>query len=382
MKPLQVIQEKKTELFKNLVLVVLLSVGVSLLANYLSTSYPSSRCLLWISIACILLVSIIYVISFYKGKSFVVETESLFIVDNNGNPIVIPRYTMNEDMNRAIKSVFSENKTLMQLWKDSFVKSSIRVKDTFYMSDYPPMGEKIVCFVGEVVEYVFIHKLSLKQSSYFNSFDESNLEILKREDIADYLLKNRVLEMISKPYDQRDKFTSGQDDRQGPGKVVAIYSDGAVYSLFDLKMPKKTSMSKKGKKLIIKNRNYTLKFTHNYQGFSGNTATKFSQLYLGKDFDDIRTFIFKPRLEIKLNPFFFLFWKDWKYMKWIDTICEEFYNYFSFEEFLNDIGYETALTIVLTGKNLTKKASGVKEKPDEKKGKIEKIEIVQDDYLE
>lgn len=385
MKPLQVIQEKKSELFRHLVLVVLLSVGVSLLANYLSSSYSSNRWLLFSSIACIVLVSIIYVISFYKSKSFVIETTSLFIVDNNGDPIEIPRYKLSQKMFEAIKSVFSENKTHEQLWQDSFAKSSIKEKGTSNLSDYPPMNKKIVHFVGEVIEYSFIDWLSTEQSDYFNSFDDdNNLETIEREDIADYLLQNRVLEMISKPYDQREKFMNNQSDRtgEGKGKVVAMYRQGTMYNHFDLIMPKNTTMFKKGKKLIIKNRNYTLKFTHNYKGFSGVTATMFEQLYLGKDLRAVNTFIFTPRLEIKLNPFFFLFWKDWKYMKWIDIISEEFYSFFSYEEFLNRIGYEKALTIVLFGKNLKKKSESVKEESKERNEKIGTIEIVQEDYLE
>ena len=31
-------------------------------------------------------------------------------------------------------------------------------------------------------------------------------------------------------------------------------------------------------------------------------------------------------------------------MKWIDDISEEYSNYFSFDKFVNRIGYETALT--------------------------------------
>ena len=46
MKPLHLIHEKKLDLYKNIVLVTLLSVGVSLCANYLSDRYQSNMLLL------------------------------------------------------------------------------------------------------------------------------------------------------------------------------------------------------------------------------------------------------------------------------------------------------------------------------------------------
>ena len=110
-------------------------------------------------------------------------------------------------------------------------------------------------------------------------------------------------------------------------------------------------MYKEGNKLVIKNRNYTLKFSHNFIGFNANLPVGFHELYLGHNFRDIVVYGFQPEIEIKLNPFFFLFWKDWKYMKWIDVVSEKFTDYFSFKAFVGRIGYETALTKTIMDAN-------------------------------
>lgn len=53
--PLNTIREKKDYLYKNLILVALLSVGVSLLANYYTNSYPFCDIPLWTGLACVVL---------------------------------------------------------------------------------------------------------------------------------------------------------------------------------------------------------------------------------------------------------------------------------------------------------------------------------------
>lgn len=366
MKPLHVIQEKKSDLYKNLLLVVLLSAGISLCANYFSNTYTSNKSLLYGGIVCICIVIVAYVTSFYKSKSFVIKTDSLFVVKKDGLLLPINRYRFSEEMNRDLRSVFSENKTFENMWIDAFAKhtgvekkspqstpiSESKKSASFFavmkkttQTDFEKRNQKAIDFVGELIEYVFIDWLSLQQSSYFDSFEGSELETLTREKIADYLLQNRVLEMISKPYEERENFINSENNgNANDGEVLVVFNGDTVFNHFDLQLPKKSSMYKDGKKLVIKNRNYTLRFSHNFIGFNANLPLGFSELYLGHDFRDIVVYGFRPELEIKLNPFFFLFWKDWKYMKWIDVVSEKFTDYFSFKAFVNRIGYETALT--------------------------------------
>jgi len=343
MKPLHLIHEKKLDLYKNIVLVTLLSVGISLCANYLSDRYKSNMLLLIGGLLCVLIVIIAYVVSFYKSKTYVIKTDCVFVTGKDGLLIPIDRYWLSEEMDRDLRSVFSENKVFKDLWMKAFDK---RI-DSESKAKYVPVfnNKEIVGFVGELVEYVFIEWLSLKQSSYFNGFDDGDLEILTRDKISKYLLQNRVLEMISKPYNEREQFAKDNNSKKTEkGKVCSIYSGGIIYQQFDLQLPKKSSLFKESGKLIIKNRNYTLKFTHNFKGFNANLPHRFHKLYLKQDFRDICVYEFSPELEIRLNPFFFLFWKDWKYMKWIDVVSEKFTDSFSFEEFVNKIGYEIALT--------------------------------------
>ncbi|MBO7477139.1 MAG: hypothetical protein J6U04_04305 [Salinivirgaceae bacterium] len=352
MKPLHLIQEKKQDLYKNTILVTLLSVGVSLCANYLSKLYESNVFLIVSGIICILIVMIAYVVSFYNSKTYKIKTECVFVTGKDGVLFPINRYWLNEEMYRDLRSVFSENKVYKDLWMKAFSKPIDSESKNKYVPIYK--NKEIVGFVGELIEYVFIEWLSLEQSSYFNGFNDSDLKILTRDKVSKYLLQNRVLEMISRPYNEREKLTKdNQPDDEG--EVYSMYGDDdVIYNRFDLRLPKNSYLFKENGKLTIKNRNYTLKFTHNFNGFNANLPYGFHKLYLKHNFEDICVYEVSPELEIRLNPFFFLFWKDWKYMKWIDIVSEKFSEDFSFDAFIKRIGYESSLTGKIIDDNKTR----------------------------
>lgn len=345
MKPLITVKERKDQLYKNLVLVSLLSVGVSLLANSLSNKFNSNNLLLWIGLTLIGIVVIAYLISFYKNKEYVITEESLFITTKDGAFMPIERFNISREMGKVLVSVFNENSIYKEKWLNAFKEKHIKdIKESIVYN------KEIKKFVGELVEYIFLHKLSLEQSSFFNGKEEG-VEVLTRERISDYLLQNRFLEMISKPYSDREAFAKHQDNNN-EGTICAMFSGGVIYDRFELKLPKGTSLHKnKNGVLVIKNNNYTIYFKHGFDGFATNLPVSFERYYLKKDFQDISVHLFKPEIKIKLNPIFFLFSRNWKKMNWIDVICEEFSDYFSFDRFIEKIGYEYALTNITVAKN-------------------------------
>ncbi len=347
MKPLHILKEKKQDLYKNLLLVVLLSTGVSLCVNYICSSFLSNTLILWCGIGCVLLVVIAYIVSFYKSKSFTIKTDCLFITDKNGNLVDIDRYGVSNNTKFVLNSVCAENRVYEQLWTGAFAQQRITTKSGYiHINKGVGNNERIIDFVGELIEYLFLQWFSVQQMDYFSSYNEKDITTLTRERVADYLLQNRILEMISKSFLEREKFLEGTNitpdnyDREPP---LMVYRQGFLYNKFDLKLPKHSSLKRVNGILVIKNRNYTIKFKHGFGGYNSSLPKRFEELYL-KQHCDLSVFGFYPELEIKLNPLFFLFRSSWKYMDWIDILGEEFHNNFSFKKFIKHIGYEEALT--------------------------------------
>ena len=120
MKPLKIVEERKNQLLKNLVLVSILSIGISLLANFFSKKYDSNNLLLWIGLSLIFIVIIAYLVSFYKSKECVIKEKALFVTDMEGRFVPIKRYGFSQDMNVSLLSVFNENSTFEDKWIKAF----------------------------------------------------------------------------------------------------------------------------------------------------------------------------------------------------------------------------------------------------------------------
>lgn len=350
MKPLKVFEEKKNQLFKNLVLVSLLSIGISLLANFFSTKYAANVILFWTGLSLIVIVIIAYLVSFYKGKEYILKEKSLFVIDKECHFVPIKRFRFSEEMGKTLLSVFKENKTFEDKWRKALTTTTTTTIEEFEKNSLFN-NKDFIGFVGELLEYMFLNRLSLLQADYFNT-NSKDFEVLTRDKISHYILQNRILEMISKPFEERSAFSDSHSTREDIGKTVYMVADGVVYERFELKLPKGTTIKKdKNNTLVIKNRNYSLYFKHGFSGFATVTPTRFCEFYLNKDFRDVSEYNLEPELKIKLNPFFFLFSWNWKNMNWIDVICEEFSDYFSFDRFIEKIGYEYALTNITVAKN-------------------------------
>lgn len=351
MKPLNVIKERKDQLFRNLVLVSLLSIGISLLANFFSNKYNVNNILFWIGISLVFIVVLFYLVFFYKSKEYSIKEESLFITDKKGIFLPINRFRLSEDMHNSLSSVFKENNTFKEKWVNAFREKEIKNNEEFKKM-HVSNNKDVIGFVGELIEYIFLKKLSVITVDYFNTKSDE-IEVLTRNRISDYVLQNRILEMISKPFEERSAFSNNQSNIKEGETIWAMSSDGVMFEKFELRLPKGTTLTKdkKNNTLVIKNRNYSIYFKHGFGGFSTSTPRGFEKYYLNKGFDEINHYSFTPKLKIKLNPFFFLFFSKWKNMNWIDIICEEFSNYFSFDKFIEKIGYEYALTNIIINEN-------------------------------
>lgn len=332
MKPLSEIKDRRNHLFKDFFLVALLSSGVSLVANSITKD-----CGLLVALipgaVCILYVAICYVKEYFSTSSYETKVDTLFFVDKQHHLIPIDRFRFSEDLNQAVISVLSENKAYESLWQDAF---SFGVEN----------GKKGKAFVKEFVEYLFIKLVSLKLNSYFNNVDASAIEVIGRDQIPDVLIKNRVVEMISKPYEEREKFQKAIGEHgAAKGKIVFMGGeDGALYDMLEIELPRKSKISNQDGGLLISNSNFNIRFEAVYDGFAAVSPRHFEEFYMRRSVRDTYCQMISMKMSIQLKPLFLFSMRDRRYLGWLDQISEEFVKYFSFEDFVRRIGFEQAAT--------------------------------------
>ena len=381
MEPVNSFREKKDYLYKNLLLVALLSVGVSLLANYFSNCYPNNNIPLWLGIACVVISVVLYLISFYKNKSFKIKTDFVFVTDNEGHMVPIVRYQALSDLINNLSSVFSENKAYEHIWNKSFRINRLEKTNNDGGEDFVRISKideedvaKILKLdtkgfelMTEAIEYIFLDWLSRNQELYFSSYEkDDNLAVLRREDIPDFLLKNRVVEALSKPIEQREKFIEHMNDVTEVEDVHFLRGeDDAVYEKFELMLPKHSKLTKKDGWLRINNRHYSLSFKGEFKGYNYQLPSGFKDLYIGRK--DVNVYDAILEFKVELNPWFFIMFNDWKYLNWIDSAYNNFLHYFSFNQFINEIGYKKIATLFVINSIAAKNHTRAKK---ESKGNI------------
>lgn len=332
MKPLSEIKTRRIHLFKDFLLVAVLSSGISLVANAITKDVGFYYALIP-GLVCVLLVAIIYLYDYLSNSSYETKIETLFITDENKNAIPIKRFDFSEDLFIAFQSVISENKTYESLWKDAF---SHGIKQ----------GTNSKAFVVEFMEYLFIRMISLELNSYFTNVDSEAIEVIGREQMPEVLFKNRVIEMISKPFEEREKFqkviTKEENSKE---KVVYMGGeDGALFEKLEIELPRKSIIYKNGNSLVIKNRNFDILFEAVFDGFSSVMPRYFEEFYLKRSLEDTNYYMVKLKMGIHLKPLFLFSMRDRRYLGWLDQISDAFIKYFSFDSFIQRIGFENAVT--------------------------------------
>lgn len=332
MKLLSEIRAQRKNLFKNFFLVALLSTGISLVANAL-TKDSEGLAVIFPGIVCVLFVALCYIKEFMGYSSCEAMVESVLSVDKEKKIINIDRYPFGEDMYRTVSSVLSENKAYKRLWEEAFeggVCNKNKGRD----------------FVKEFIEYQFVDWISLRLNSYFSTIDKCVVETISREQIPDVLIKNRVIELISKPFDEREKFQNFIKDKESDcGEIVyAGGEDGVFFDKLELELPRNSKICREKDKLVIKNRIFDIRFESEFLGFSTVLPRYFEHLYMNRSMEEANNYKINLRLSIKIKPFFLIYLKDWKYLGWIDQLGTKFVEYFSFDEFIKMIGYEQAVT--------------------------------------
>ncbi|RNJ48822.1 hypothetical protein D1O30_03490 [Methylocystis hirsuta] len=287
--------------------------------------------------------------------------EGTLSIDSNDKIIEVPRYKFSEKMHAYFTAIAAENMALDRIWKDKCTEcvhdGEIRLTSRSKKSDK---------LLQEALEYFILNELSLHLSDFFNNdaMDKSEVVTLQRNEIPAVLLENRVLELFSRPMDQREAFT-GHGPHKGPGKVVfAIGTGGAIYDHFELTLPKKTQVVRLPNNSIeIRTRRFNMSIDIEPVRFRTVFPRQFEQLYMKRNFMEVDNYKVDVNIHIKFKLMAFLSGKRWEYYRWLDSFLLAFRESFSSKFFLKNICWEQALTSmiissdVIGGKPKMKKAS-------------------------
>lgn len=344
----------RSEFIELMLFLIAAAVGVNLFSSFLAAKLDVDGSGLWGS-AILLLVLAVIIRKRFFGKSVTHKATALMSVEGKKNKsLEIDGYGFNWEFNMVLASLFAENKAIKKQWTDSPLGHDYRDKTISIEEFKKSTSQKLA---KEIVEYVYLHSLSTHLTDYFNkdTYDKKMLVELGRNDLADLVTSNRVLDMISKDMADRNAFTEKKRDRkeaEPEGEIVMQWvSNGAMYAKFDLILPKGSKLLReKDGSITIKNSSLTLNFKVVSDGFGKVVDYLFERYYMGIDAKklpmDIKHYDIDIVTTISIKPTLLIFPKRISYQLWSESFLDSIHKQFSFDAFLHNINWKTVKTVL------------------------------------
>lgn len=346
---------RRKETFNIVIFSVLLSTIINIVTNSFCELFNINHlgCIIVGCIAILVLIMTSRIYEIYKLNEKI-EYKGVFIIDSqNKNQIVkIPNYEINNDMCNYIESAFAENLAMKKIWETGnfrgFVMDSVDKDGNIFVK-----CDDTVNLLIELLEYSILHKLSVFVTDYFNLLHlQSKVIKWSKDSIPDVLFSNRFLKLFSEEMNNRNAFIEREEENEDSHTkgetVMAIGKNGALYSKFDLCLPKGARIQKNEKNSItIDTSLFVLTIEYLYGGFSTVLPNGFYEYYLGKQWDmNYRSYQFNINVSVryKLTSVCKIF--DWKYYNWLDKFIDTLEHYCNKQTFLTDIGWKENQTII------------------------------------
>jgi hypothetical protein len=382
-----ILENQKNEFFNIIFIAFLLGVSTSLLSNYITNIFDFDfQYILYISIVLLVILIILFLKIIYKRLKCNLVIDAVLAIDKNNKKLIpIIDYGFSEHVKRALNAVFLENSALKDSWNQDIInekeipKKNANKKEVGYITITrvieKPNKEKVtinkaIKLLNEVVEYVVIEQLSTNLSGFFSDYTEPNkyIKMYNRKDISSYLLDNRILNILSTPFEDRSMFSKFKMEKQEDGEIIAIYgTDGSHYSMFDLILPNNSIISRSDDGwLTIENSKIVFRINIENFGYSHSMPTGFIYNYLGIENDMyVKTIHIKINIEYKMK-FNTIFSRSIiHYHSWVDSFAEKFEKFSSFNDFLERINWHSCITNVIISNKRKNILNNRKEKIDE-----------------
>jgi hypothetical protein len=322
---------------------------------------------LWLGALAVLAVALLaYLKSSIKLLSFSDEIEAAVIIDRRNNRIVSVRgYEFARRTRETLDAIRAENQAIYADWEREPLCKPFKRKNETGGDDQSPsfiaitrvaMQSKPAPSSAQLLEEIslfsVLEMLSTHLSTYFNDYENSsNIKEFSRDDFPEFLMKNRIINLLSTPIEQRPIFLKAFPDpeKRPEGDIYSLWgSDGAIYSRFDLTLPvdsKLHHISRNGLKITTRRLSLSISVKSGFN-ISGLSRT-FADKYLGTDWDYIEGKKIIVNIKGKINPFFLLINNGWNLYYWLDSFREEIKEKADFKQFKKSINWDNAIEPLL-----------------------------------
>jgi hypothetical protein len=323
--PIQQIREKKKDILLILSTAILLALTINCFTAYIATvtsDHPIS--ILLIGTASLLGgILVLKRIVFARTTQIVRLRGAVAFKMNDGKfeRIKILGYSFNDDFCGFLHGFLQENSAYAKLFSES--EQGIVSMDTFN-----PDNLNRHTIINSVLEYTVLHQLDLHLNTYFveNEIDESRIVTLGRDQLGDGVLRNRVIDLITKDMKERPAFDRDSDSEHGGIVVYSHGKDGAIYQRLDVELPPKSNIARNADGfLVISNPLFDLTILPQYEGSATFIHRVFMPSLKGSD----NPLNARVNLHIRIKRSAYVTGRSMEMYEWLDSFVERMHEYIS-----------------------------------------------------
>ena len=363
---------KKKELIKLFVVGTVLAFSIGVLANSVVTLATIPPWIVYLCTSIFILVALILLATDVKSSlSFKDKMKGVLFLDPDKNEILeVKDYELSRRLHEVLSAISVESRSIYSEWETSPLVPKDEGKSPsthdeverdekpsyigiFKLSNEDPSHSRpdSAKLLDEAILFVLLEELSLHLSTYFNdTISDEYIAEIKREDIPGFLLQNRVLNLLTTPIEHRDVFLKAfpNTENRPEGELVSLRgSDGSMYSLFDLKLPKHTHISHSDSGSVrIETQRFELEIFGTYSEFSAVASPVFIGQYLGRNWKELKYQTIEVVVSGRIKPLSLLSSKGWEHYRWIDSFRSRLRSNVDFDTFLKEIHWSTVEPIL------------------------------------
>jgi hypothetical protein len=353
--PLSEFLFSRTSLLELIIVAIVISFSVNVISSSI-TLFQGYKPIVGVIIGIVFCLAALLYLAFrnfdYKEECHIYN--GFFVLDEENNKLVyIPRYELGESLPRYMDSVFAENSALKYLWDKEPIRSYIKFDtENNKVIRKEPNSAKLL---KEAFEYFILEELSIHLTDYFNDdkFNDKEIHKFERNEIPDILLSNRILELFSKPMEERPMFSEHLTHENPLEEVTIKYygKNGANYERFDLVLPVNSKVKRiNSDQIEIKTNRFKMNIMVDMSGANTLIAEDFEKYYLSiDDFLKVGIYEIHAIVKIKFNLLSIFSIQGWEYYQWIDSFLKRLNECISKDEFIEHINWDSILTFIHCG---------------------------------
>ena len=326
--PIRQLLQKRREILLIIATAVLLTLGISLVSTYLSVMLNHNHSL-YLGIAFLLIGAIILTVLFLGGSSHIVRLNGAILYnekDKKIRPVKIIGYRFNDDFCRYLHALLHENEAY-------WTPFSKKGQDIAHTNRFDPNDLNHYTIINSTIEYTVLYKLIYHLEGYFreNEIDSNSIVEITRNELDPSVLKNRVIDQLTKDMAERAAFGQDRDPETLRGVVVhSTTRDGAIFDKLEIELPQNSKITRNSNGyLVIKNPIFELTIIPKYAGLG--TSLPF-ELIRPEEGDSLSPFAFSLKLHIRISNRAFLTDESMEIYSWLDSLVDTLQNYISIDK--------------------------------------------------